>query len=76
MMTMLHSVWSGGGSAAGRRRSLLALGALLALVASVLAWTAPAQAQNTSPPIAIAILTDNGDYGNPGRLKQLRPRWW
>lgn len=55
MMTMLHSVWSGGGSAAGRRRSLLALGALLALVASVLAWTAPAQAQrNESPPVALA----------------------
>ncbi len=55
MMTMLHSVWSGGGSAAGRRRSLLALGALLALVASVLAWISPAQAQrNESPPVALA----------------------
>ena len=55
MMTMLHSVWSGGGSAAGRRRSLLALGALLAMVASVLIWAAPAQAQNQAPPIAIAV---------------------
>jgi hypothetical protein len=54
MMTMLHSVWSGGGSAAGRRRSLLALGALLALVASVLFWASPSDAQNESPPVAIA----------------------
>ncbi len=55
MMTMLHSVWSGGGSAAGRRRSLLALGALLALVASVLFWAAPLDAQrNESPPVALA----------------------
>ena len=53
MMTMLHSVWSGGGSAAGRRRSVLALGALLALVASVMIWVSPTQAQNTTPPIAI-----------------------
>ena len=56
MMTMLHSVWSGGGSAAGRRRSLLALGALLALVASVMVWAAPSHAQNTAPPIAIATV--------------------
>ena len=55
MMTMLHSVWSGGGSAAGRRRSLLALGALLALIASMLAWATPTHAQNQAPPIAIAI---------------------
>ena len=56
-MTMLHhSVWSGGGSAAGRRRSLLALGALLALMASVLIWAAPSHAQNESPPVAIAAL--------------------
>ena len=55
MMTMLHSVWFGGRSAAGRGRSLLALGALLALMASVLVWTAPAQAQrNESPPVALA----------------------
>ena len=57
MMTMLHSVWSGGGSAAGRRRSLLALGALLALVASVLAWVTPTQAQNATPPIAIGSVS-------------------
>ena len=59
MMTMLHSVWSGGGSAAGRRRSLLALGALLALVASVLIWAAPgsqAQTPPNIPPVAIATL--------------------
>ena len=55
MMTMLHSVWSGGGSAAGRRRSLLALGTLLAMVASVLFWAAPLDAQrNESPPVALA----------------------
>ena len=59
MMTMLHSVWSGGGSAAGRRRSLLALGALLALVASVLIAASPTHAQgNTAPPIAIAVVGD------------------
>ena len=61
MMTMLHSVWSGGGSAAGRRRSLLALGALLALVASVLIWAAPgsqAQTPPNIPPVAIAVLGD------------------
>ena len=57
MMTLLHSVWSGGGSAAGRRRSLLALGALLALLASVLVWAAPSQAQNESPPVAIASVS-------------------
>ena len=54
MMTLLHSVWSGGGSAAGRRKSLLALGALLALMASVLIWASPSHAQNESPPVAIA----------------------
>ena len=64
MMTMLHSVWSGGGSAAGRRRSALALGALLALVASVLIWAAPTQAQNQAPPIAIASVND--PTGEPG----------
>ena len=72
MMTMLHSVWSGGGSAAGRRRSLLALGALLALVASVLIWASPqsnAQTPNI-PPVAIAALgaatpNDNGTSNNP-----------
>ncbi len=63
MMTMLHSVWSGGGSAAGRRRSLLALGALLALIASVLIWVAPTQAQNLNPPIAIASVTVIADDG-------------
>ena len=65
MMTLLHSVWSGGGSAAGRRRSLLALGALLALVASVLIWAAPSQAQqrNASPPVAVASVSPDGDKG-------------
>lgn len=58
MMTMLHSVWSGGGSAAGRRSSLVALGALLALFASVLFWAAPSDAQrNESPPVALASVS-------------------
>ena len=35
---------------------MLALGALLALVASVLVWISPAQAQNESPPVAIATV--------------------
>ncbi len=65
MMTMLHSVWSGGGSAAGRRRSLLALGALLALIASVLAWASPIQAQGSNqPPVAIALTPSLSDDGN------------
>ncbi len=54
MMTLLHSVWSGGGGAAGRRRSLLALGALLALLAGVLVWVPVSLAQNESPPVALA----------------------
>ena len=62
MMTMLHSVLSGGGSAAGRRRSLLAIGALLALLASLLIWAAPgsrAQAQGGNlAPIAFATTTN------------------
>ena len=65
MMTLLHSVWSGSGSAAGRRRSLLALGALLALVASVLIWASPSQAQNESPPVAVAVLGDSTTSGTP-----------
>ena len=64
MMTMLHSVWSGGGSAAGRRRSLLALGALLALIASALIWVAPTQAQNLNPPVAIASVSVIADDGS------------
>ena len=60
MMTMLHSVWSGGGSATGRRSSLLALGALLALIASVLFWVAPSQAQSRlnpdGPPVAVVVV--------------------
>jgi len=66
---MLHSVWSGGGSAAGRRRSLLALGALLALIASALIWVAPTQAQNLNPPVAFATVVVIGDDGtaNAGR---------
>ena len=68
MMTMLHSVWSGGGSAAGRRRSLLALGALLALVASVLVWISPAQAQNQAPPIAIATVDADPDIAGQATL--------
>ena len=69
MMTMLHSVWSGGGSAAGRRRSLLALGALLALIASVLIWATPTQAQNLNAPVAFATVDVIGDDGtaNAGR---------
>ena len=54
MMMLLHSVWSGGEGAAGRRRSLIALGALLALVGSVLFWAPESRAQNESPPVAIA----------------------
>ena len=65
MMTMLHSVWSGGGSAAGRRRSLLALGALLALIASVLIWATPTQAQNLTPPVAQATIVTEDESGNP-----------
>ena len=46
---------AGGGSATGRRSSLLALGALLALIASVLFWASPSDAQrNESPPVALA----------------------
>ncbi len=45
-----------GGGSATRRKSLLALGALLALIASVLAWASPIQAQGTNqPPTAIAL---------------------
>ena len=68
MMTMLHSVLSGGGSAAGRRRSLLALGALLALVASVLIWATPTQAQNNVAPIAIATTDSAVDQDGKGTL--------
>ena len=83
MMTMLHSVWSGGGSAAGRRRSLLALGALLALVASALVWTASAQAQNTAPPIAIAVegtggegrLDGSSSFDPDGENSKLKFKW-
>ena len=53
---LLHSVWSGGEGAAGRRRSLIALGALLALVGSVLFWAPESRAQNESPPVAIATV--------------------
>ena len=65
MMTMLHSVWSGGESAAGRLRSSLALGALVALVASVLIWVAPGaqavdQGANGSDPIAVPVVTKSG----------------
>ena len=72
MMTMLHSVWSGGGSAAGRRKSALALGALLALLASVLIWTAPAQAQNQSPPVAIATYSVSTDANTGVQTATLR----
>ena len=57
MMMLLHSVWSGGEGAAGRRRSLIALGALLALVGSVLFWAPESRAQNESPPVAIATVS-------------------
>ena len=51
-------MWSGGGSAAGRLRSSIALGALVALVASVMIWVAPraqAQAQDPNPNAPIAV---------------------
>ena len=70
MMTMLHSVLSGGESAAGRRRSLLTLLAVLALIASVLIWAAPrSEAQSNQPPVAIGEITvpDNGDIADGGR---------
>ncbi|WP_420639602.1 hypothetical protein [Candidatus Poriferisocius sp.] len=85
-MTMLHSVWSGGGSAAGRRKSALALGALLALVASVLIWTAPAQAQVDASPVAIALADvderdatkgklDGGNSFDPDDTNVLKYKW-
>jgi hypothetical protein len=63
MMTMLHSVWSGGGSAAGcRGRLLSAFVALLALLASALVWAVPTQAQNSNlPPVAIAMVDTMDD---------------
>jgi len=52
-MMMLDSVWSGGGSAAGRK--VVVVLALLALVASVLVWAAPgSQAQGNQSPDADA----------------------
>ena len=69
MMTMLHSVWSGGGSAAGRRRSLLALGALLALIASVLVWATPTQAQGANQaPTVIILPVDEGTPDGDGNV--------
>ncbi len=59
-MMMLHSVWSGGGSAAARRKVITLL-ALLALVASVLVWASPSsQAQSNAAPDAIASVSGNG----------------
>ena len=66
MMTMLHSVLSGGVGVAGRRRSLTLL-AVLALVASVLIWAAPrSEAQTNQPPVAIGEITVP-DSVNPDR---------
>ena len=66
MMTMLHSVLSGGVGAAGRRRSLTLL-AVLALIASVLIWAAPrSEAQTNQPPVAIGEITVP-DSVNPDR---------
>ena len=53
-MMMLHSVWSGGGFAAARRKVMVAL-ALLALVAGLLVWASPgSQAQANQAPFADA----------------------
>lgn len=62
-MMMLHSVWSGGGSAAGRK--VLVVLALLALAASVLVWSAPgSQAQANRPPSADAGMDQTAAPGD------------